>query len=188
MSYIFKIYVKSLGDTMDKKIVRAYLLRKAAIYNKKRPLGEALLYEIKLGFIFLLVFLGILYLVGVLGDNSNIFTKIIFWIIFLSVPIIFTLGFRSCKREFAYFQKKYVNSKSSLIEPILITGGTTGVIGTGFARRVEVSQETGMILILICSAFLVINFSYITPMYCYDYYLLKKYCPSLRKYRHTEKK
>ena len=63
MSYIFKIYVKSLGDTMDKKIVRAYLLRKAIIYtDKKHSLGEFLLYSIKVRLIFLLGSLGAAYL------------------------------------------------------------------------------------------------------------------------------
>jgi hypothetical protein len=164
---------------MNENKVKVYILENIDL-NGKRPLGKFLIYSrnYMLLLIFISVFAGFLY--GVINNYSNIFTKI--WFVFFSISIPLNI-FLSLKK----FKRNLNDYKSTESSANLNKSNSYSLAGIGSAIGIWISRilygEIRMYVYLILLSVIIIICTHAFSIFAYNYYLLKKYCPDLMKYR-----
>ena len=182
---------------MDEQKVRNYLLV-AVIPDKGQSYDKHLRSLSKMLAAMTVVFLGAAFSVGVLLEYANIITNVFVALLSLSIPINAILSFRLVKRTVANWiiidneatdSKTHNSGEINKSKPYAVIGSIIGsgcgIIGMFIANIFlsDISQRTGITIVLSIFSPLIIFFTYGCTASYYNLYLLKKYCPDLIGYK-----
>jgi len=176
---------------MNENRVRTYLLENINL-DEKRSMGELLIHHQKTMLALTLVFLGLAYFYAIIANAVNDLTGIIFYLLLLLlIPINVILSLKLCIKHLVKF-KPNVTTKNKPDDSFLSKMPYKNFAGMGVVISVwtsrNISQEVRGIIGIFLLTFIIMLFTHFFSACAYKFYLLKKYCPDLMKYRLPKEK